>query len=512
MARLVTGRLTAWLVIVVALAGAGALIALAPDIRNTDDPTAGLPADAQSTVVAERQQDLPSGELNPALVVYSRPGGTLSPADLEAIAAQGPALGEIALGGRVSPPQPSPDAAAAIVAVPLSGDASGEETVAAVEEIRTIARADLPDGVIAQVTGGAGFVADINSAFDGADIRLLATTAVVVAVLLLITYRSPILWVVPLAVVGLADRVTVSLVAIASQVTDLPFDASTSGIVSVLVFGAGTDYALLLIARYREELRRTPDRRAAMRAAWLGAAPAIAASAGTVILALLTLLLARTGGTQALGLGGAIGIATALLFGLVVLPAALVVCPRGIFWPLVPKVDADDPDRKQPGRGWRRIGLATARKPIWVTIGSVLLLAGLALGTTTTSFGLSQAETFRTEAESVDGLKTISASFPAGLVSPVVIMTTPAAADAVAETAKSVEGVTEVRPGERTAELAELSVVISAEPDTAESYQTIRTCGRRSSPMTRTPWSAARSRPTWMPGTPPYATFRSSRR
>ena len=104
----------------------------------------------------------------------------------------------------------------------------------------------------------------------------------------------------------------------------------------------------------------------------------------------------------------------------------------------------------------------------------MLLLAGLSLGTTTTSFGLSQADTFRTEAESVDGLKTISASFPAGVVSPVVIMTTPEAADAVAETAKSVDGVSEVRPGERTAELAELNVVITAEPDTAESYQTIR--------------------------------------
>ena len=287
----------------VALAGAGALIALAPEVRNTDDATAGLPADAQSTIVAERQQDLPSGELNPALVVYSRPGGTLGADDLKAIAAQGPELGKIALDGQVSPPQPSPDASAAIVAVPLSGDASGEETVAAVEQIREVVRADLPDGVVAQVTGGAGFVADLNSAFAGADVRLLATTAAVVAVLLLITYRSPILWIVPLAVVGLADRVTVSLVAIASQVTDLPFNASTSGIVSVLVFGAGTDYALLLIARYREELRRTPDRRAAMRAAWLGAAPAIAASAATVILALLTLLLAQTGGTQALGPG-----------------------------------------------------------------------------------------------------------------------------------------------------------------------------------------------------------------
>ena len=474
LSNLVAGRITAWLIIVLALAGAGALIALAPEVRNTDDTTAGLPADAQSTIVAERQQDLPSGELNPALVVYSRPGGTLGAEDLRAIAAQGAELGKIALNGQVSPPQPSPDATAAIVAVPLSGDASGEETVATVERIREVVRADLPEGVVAQVTGGAGFVADLNSAFAGADVRLLATTAAVVAVLLLITYRSPILWIVPLAVVALADRATVSLVAIASQVTDLPFNASTSGIVSVLVFGAGTDYALLLIARYREELRRTPDRRVAMRTAWRGAAPAIAASAATVILALLTLLLAQTGGTQALGLGGALGILTALVFGLVVLPAALVVCPRGLFWPLVPRVDADDPDRKQPGRGWRRIGLATARRPIWVTLGSVLLLAGLSLGTATTGFGLSQADTFRTEAESVDGLETISASFPAGVVAPVVIMTTPEAAEAVTETAESVDGVSEVRPGEQTEELAELNVVITAAPDTTESYQIIR--------------------------------------
>jgi RND superfamily putative drug exporter len=473
-ARLVTGRLTAWLVIVLGLAGAAALIALAPEARNTDDATAGLPDSVQSTIAAERQQQLPSGELNPALVVYSRPGGTLTSADLEAITAQGPELAEIALGGRVSPPQPAPDGAAAIVAVPLSGDATGEETVADVERIRQTVRADLPAGVVAQVTGGAGFVADLNSAFAGADVRLLATTAAVVAVLLLITYRSPLLWIVPLVVVALADRATVALIAIASQVTDLPFNASTAGIVSVLVFGAGTDYALLLIARYREELRRTPDRRAAMRAAWRGAGPAIAASAATVILALLTLLLANVGGTQAIGLGGAIGIATALLFGLVVLPAALVVFPRGLFWPLVPRVDADEPDRKQPGRGWRRIGLATARRPIWVTLGSVLVLAGLSLGTTTTGFGLSQADTFRTEAESVDGLKTISASYPAGVVSPVVVMTTPEAADAVAETVQDVAGVSEVRPGERTADIAELSVVIAAAPDTAESYQTIR--------------------------------------
>ena len=279
---------------------------------------------------------------------------------------------------------------------------------------------------------------------------------------------------VPLAVVGLADRATTSLLGITSRAVDIPFNASTSGIVSVLVFGAGTDYALLLIARYREELRRTPDRRQAMRTAWLAAAPAISASAATVILALLTLLLADIGGTQAIGLGGAIGIATALAFGLLVLPAALVVCPRGLFWPLVPKVDIDDPNRKPVGRGWRRIGMATGRRPLLVTIAAVLVLGGLSLGITTTTFGLSQADTFRTEAESVDGLKTISASFPAGLVSPVVIMTEPSAASAVTAAARGVAGVAEVRPGEQTDALAQLDVVITAAPDTAESYRTVR--------------------------------------
>ena len=474
LARLVTGRLTAWLLIVVALAGAGLLIGFGPDVKNTDDPTAGLPDSAQSTEAARRQAELPSGELNPAVIVYSRPGGTLSSTDLEVIAAQTADLAGIAFGGRVSPPQPSPDQSAAIVVVPLSGADSAEQTVAQVEEIRAVAQADLPAGMIAQVTGGAGFTADLNSAFDGADVRLLATTAGVVAVLLLITYRSPLLWMVPLAVVGLADRATTSLLGITSRAVDIPFNASTSGIVSVLVFGAGTDYALLLIARYREELRRTPDRRQAMRTAWLAAAPAISASAATVILALLTLLLADIGGTQAIGLGGAIGIATALAFGLLVLPAALVVCPRGLFWPLVPKVDIDDPNRKPVGRGWRRIGMATGRRPLLVTIAAVLVLGGLSLGITTTTFGLSQADTFRTEAESVDGLKTISASFPAGLVSPVVIMTEPSAASAVTAAARGVAGVAEVRPGEQTDALAQLDVVITAAPDTAESYRTVR--------------------------------------
>ncbi|GAA1427110.1 MMPL family transporter [Microlunatus lacustris] len=462
-----------WAVLVLAVVASGLAISLSPGLKVSDDPTAGLPASAQSTEVAQLQQQLPSGALNPALVVYSRPGGTLTEADVAAVARQGEQLGELALGGRVSPPQVSPDGTAALVAIPLSGEVTGEENTERVAEIRSVVRADLPAGVVAQVTGGAGFSADIAGAFAGADITLLATTATVVALLLLVTYRSPLLWIIPLSVVGLADRVVASLVAVVSQGEAIPFDESTTGIVSVLVFGAGTNYALLLIARYREELQRTEDRRQAMRDAVTSAGPAIAASGSTVALALLILLAATFGGTRAIGVAGALGIVVALIFGLVVLPAALVVCPRGLFWPLVPRVDPTGTG-STGGRGWRRIGRATARRPWPVIVASLLLLAGLGAGTLSTSYGLSQEDTFRTKAESVDGLRTLAASFPAGAASPVVVMTNPADADAVVAAAEGLPGVASATRGEQTDALAEVDVVIEAAPDTDASYDTVR--------------------------------------
>ncbi|WP_375433053.1 MMPL family transporter [uncultured Friedmanniella sp.] len=468
-----TGRRTVWLVIVLALAGSGAVIGLGGSLVLDPDSTAGLPASAQSTTVAKLQQQLPSGQLNPALVVYSRPGGTLSDADLADVSQQADALARIALGGRVSPPQLSPDRTAALVAVPLSGEVTGEQTVASVKAIRAAVGSGLPAGVIAQVTGGAGFSADISSAFDGANVTLLVTTASVVALLLILTYRSPLLWVVPLTVVGLADQTTTKLVSLLSRHSDVPFDPSTTGIVSVLVFGAGTDYALLLIARYREELQRTPDRHQAMRGAVRGAGPAVLASGTTVVLALLTLLAATFGGTRAIGVAGAIGIAVALAFGLVVLPAALVVCPRGLFWPLVPRVENAARRAAPGGRGWRRIGDATARRPWPVIVGSVLVLGAFSLGIAGTGFGLSQADTFRTKAESVDGLKTLSASFPAGLVSPVVVLTTPERADAMVTAVQNLPGVASATRGEADAQLAEVDVVITAAPNTAESDATV---------------------------------------
>jgi len=175
-ARFVSGRRTAWVTVVLAVVIGGAVIAFSGTGRTTDDRTAGLPDSAQSTQVAELQRQLPSGQLNPALVVYSRPGGTLSPTDLAVIARQVPALRNVALDGRVSPLRPSPNGQAALVVVPLSATVSSAETVESVDQIRSIVKMDLPPGVVAQVTRGAGFTADLNSAFEGADSRLLITT------------------------------------------------------------------------------------------------------------------------------------------------------------------------------------------------------------------------------------------------------------------------------------------------------------------------------------------------
>ena len=183
-----------------------------------------------------------------------------------------------------------------------------------VTAIRDSLSTGLPPGVTAQVTGPAGIQADLAAVFDGANLRLLLATATVVAVLLIITYRSPVLWLIPLTVVGVADQLAAVLATHALAGLGLAWDGSTTGILSVLVFGAGTDYALLLISRYRDELHRYDDRRAAMAHALPRTAEAVLASAATVVVGLLTLTLSLFPTTRALGVACAIGVVTAAFF------------------------------------------------------------------------------------------------------------------------------------------------------------------------------------------------------
>ncbi|GAA3351980.1 MMPL family transporter [Amorphoplanes nipponensis] len=464
--RTLTGRLTAWLVLAVALLMGGAVIAGAGEVRTTNDPTATLPTAAESTKVAALQRQLPSGQENPALVLYSRGGQPLTAADVTKIEADARAFGSAA------PPVFAQRRDAALLAVPFPADLPSDEIIAKVADLRETARAGLPDGLSAQVTGGAGFSADIADSFTGANTNLLIVTVVVVALLLLITYRSPVLWLVPLTVVGLADRVASGLVAVLSRHTDLTIGPSTVGIVTVLVFGAGTDYALLLISRYREELHRHADRREAMRRALRGAGPAIAASAVTVVLSLLTLLLASLNDTVALGVTSALGIAVAALFALIALPAALVVCGRGLFWPFIPRVGQGGAEQE---RGiWARVGRGVARRPGLVTVVSLVILGVLSTGLIGTRLGLSQTEQFRVQAESVDGLETLSRYFPAGAADPTVVLTSPENRDRDLAAVQGTPGVAQARVAEQAGRIVSISAVLTAAPDTPESYATIR--------------------------------------
>ncbi|MYT21710.1 MMPL family transporter, partial [Streptomyces sp. SID7760] len=192
-----------------------------------------------------------------------------------------------------------------------------------------------------------------------------------------------------------------------------------AGILSVLVFGAGTNYALLLVSRYRDELHLTDDRFTAMARAWRGTAPAVLASGTTVVLSLLTLLTAQLTGNRGLGFAGAVGILTAMLFGLVVLPAALVLPGRWLFWPLVPRTG--DPVTADRGGLWARVGQGVAKRPAQVAVAGTAVLLALAAGTLALRTGLAQDDSFRKTPEAVLGQRTLAAVQPAGAAAPLTL-------------------------------------------------------------------------------------------
>ncbi|MEW1958020.1 MMPL family transporter [Kineococcus sp. NPDC059986] len=455
--RLLTGRVTAWLVLLAAVAFAGLVNGVAGSAPEGTSATGGPPASAESVRAAALADQLPDDGQGALLVVYSRDSGLTAD--------------DLAAASRLGRPIPSQDGEAALVTVTVPVDVPREELAQTVADLREESRQDLPSGLTVQVTGGPAFSVDIADSFSGANTRLLLVTAGVVALLLLVTYRSPVLWLVPLAVVGIADQVTTRLLELVGRLTETPVDPSATGITSVLVFGAGTDYALLLIARYREELRREPDRRAAMRAALRGAGPAIAASAVTVVLALLTLQAAVLPSDKTIGRDAAIGIVVALLFGLFVLPSALVVCGRRLFWPFVPTVGSTDTTRTGV---WARIAGAVLARPVRIVVGSVVLLGILGAGLSGASLGLSQTQQFRVSAESVDGSTTLSEHFPGAAAEPAQVLVRGGDVSAVQTAAEGVRGVDGVSVGRSADGTTELLARLGAAPGSAASRDTVR--------------------------------------
>ncbi|KAA0108463.1 MMPL family transporter [Mycolicibacterium sp. P9-22] len=447
----------AWLVAILVILASGAGLGLLGGSDAASQSPVAVPAGAESARADALRAAFPGGDIAPAIIVFTRTDGRpLSPDDA---AAAGPGA------------QVSADGLAAVSVSPLSADLSGFALNDAVQQLRTQTAERLPEGLRAEVTGGPAFGADIANSFAGANITLLAVTATVVALLLIITYRSPVLWLVPLLVIAFADRVgSVVGTAVASGFGLSP-DGSTGGITSVLVFGAGTNYALLLISRYREELGRSADHREALRVATRAAGPAILASNATVVLALLTLAFATAPSNRSLGVQAAAGLVVAAIFVLLVLPPFLGLFGKRLFWPFIPQVG----DAALTDSGvWHRVASWVAGRPGWVATGALGVLVALCSGLLATPVGLSQTEQFRVQAESVSGYHTLAEHFPSGLTDPALVIAPTADAAAVSSAITGVPGVVSARQaGESGNGLSQWSVVLQAEPASDAAFETI---------------------------------------
>jgi len=430
--------------------------------------TAHAPVDSESHQVAELLATFPDADIQSVLVVASRADSrSLTEGDVESLRSFMPVL-DASADAESNGPVVSEDGAAAVIVVPIRVGEDGAQTAHVVEHLRSAIVTDAPAGLEFQVTGGPVFGADVASAFEGADVTLLLVTISIVAILLIVTYRSPILWLVPLGVIAIADGLAGRLTAAAGSAWGLAFDP---GIISVLVFGAGTNYALLLISRYREELLVTEDHRLALGRAWRRTAAAILASNLTVVLALLTLVLAVIPMTRGLGVPAAVGLLVALGAVLFALPPLLAVLGRRIFWPFIPRPGGT----ARQGRAWRAVASHVVRRPGASLLAGVALLTVMATGLFGTWVGLDQLEKFRVPSESATGLEVLSEHFPPGEAQPIFVVTDSESSRDVQTAIDGVEGVVRASPAGTTADgtLTRIMVTSAYTPSTDESLDQI---------------------------------------
>ena len=347
---------------------------------------------------------------------------------------------------------PSHDKKALLVSLPLTFDSARDllpnKRPVLPEIIKTLredsATYGKANGLTANVTGVGALLGDLFGAFSGIGSALLFTTLGVVAFILIIVYRSPVLWILPLfsSVVALSTSGGIVYLLAKHGVIDLSGQAQ--GILSVLVLGAATDYALLLISRYREELHHYESRFDAMKAAYKGVFEPILASGSTVIVSLLVLLLSELSNNRGLGPVGAIGIATSMITILTLLPALLVAFGRWIFWPRIPRFD--DVNSQLEGT-WAKIGSGIQKRPrkLWITT-SVLLVVLAGFSTTLNAKGLSTADAFTKKQDSVVGLQLLGQHFPGGAGQPTEIVIAQGDVASVTATLLGVNGVASVEP------------------------------------------------------------------
>ena len=471
----ITGRRSKYLIVVFWLVVVGLAGPLAGKLSGVEknDSKSWLPGSAESTAVLDVQAKFTSPNTIPAVIVYERKSG-LTRADVLKIAGDARAFGRLSeLDGKVIGPIPSTkDGQAAQLIVPLNLGSNGWNRAGTLApKLKQTATSGTDMSV--WVTGPLGYAADSSKAFEGIDSTLLYATVGVVVVILLITYRSPILWLLPVLSAGVALTSAQAAIYLLAKYANLTVNAQSAGILTVLVFGAGTDYALLLVARYREELRRHEDRHEAMAVALHRAGPAIIASGATVIVGMLCLLLAETNSTAGLGPVAAVGIVIGLAAMLTLLPALLVVVGRWIFWPVRPRYGTAEPTTTG---FWARVGGRIAKRPrtTWAVTAVVLGALGLGLFQLDAN-GLTNAESFRGHPESVAGEQVLAKHFPGGTGSPVVVVSRPAQATAVRTAFAGTSGIdaaSVTRPVVRGG-YAYLEGTLQSAPDSQAAFDTV---------------------------------------
>ncbi len=472
-----SGRRAKWVVLVFWLVILGVFGSLAGKLTGAEqnNQQAWLPGSAESTKVLALESRLQPPNIFAAVIVYDRSADghflPLSGADRAKAAADARLFTKVpgVVKSQVAGPITAADGKAIETIVPVNLRSKGYDGAsAAAARLHAISQA-YADGLASYVAGPLGNAADSASAFSGISGTLLGATLAVVIVLLLLTYRSPVLWLLPVMSAAAALSTSEGVVYLLTK--HLTVNAQSAGILDVLVYGAATDYALLLTARYREELRRHEDRHEAMAIALRRAGPALVASAGTVIASLLTLTLADLNSTKDMGPVLAIGVTVALAAMTTLLPALLVICGRWVFWPARPAYGSDEPT----SRGlWARGGALIAKRPRAVWITTVLVLGAMAVGITgLKASGLTTAEMFRGHPDSVTGQAVIERNFPAGSGQPVQVVAKAAYVAPVAAAFRSTLGITAVTQPVIRDGYAYLNGTLKAAPDSQAAYTTV---------------------------------------
>ena len=464
---------TKWFVIAlwIVLVAVAAPLAGKLNGAETNDSSAYLPSGAESTRVLALERQLNRSNTVTAVVIYERPTGITAEDRLKAKSDAAAVSGVPGVAGTVSAPIPSADGEALELIVPVSTGNGGWDAIGrTIKAIRAVTDSG-DSGLVIHVTGEAAFTADTASAFSGLDSTLLYAALAVVVVILLVTYRSPVLWLFPVITVGVALAVAEAAAFVMAK-AGLTVNTQSASLLTVLVFGVGTDYSLLLVARYREELRRHANRYDAMAVAVRRAGPAVIASAGTVAIAMLCLTFAEANSTRGMGPVAAIGVGVGVLAMLSLLPSLLLVFGRWLFWPARPSVGSAEPGASG---AWAVVGRRIARRPRVIWIATALILGGLAFGITDLKAeGLALSDAFVTKPESVVGAQMMAAHFPAGGGQPAIVIGPSADADRLHDSITTTPGVAQADAPIVSGDLALIQATLSDPPTSLAAQSTIQ--------------------------------------